>query len=207
MVVSHMIFYTILLFAFFTSLLSAQWKNGDIIFSQTKGSQAAAVTMATNSVWTHTAIIYIKNDVPMVLEAVQPVQVISLESYLKRAGSLTKHSFKRLKNTTFDETTLSNSLKWAKKHIGKDYDGKFQWSDSTLYCSELVWKIYNECAKIKLCKVKQIKDYNLEHPKVKNLIIKRFGSLDRLNKEEKMVAPSDIYNSRLLIEFHPFETK
>jgi len=183
-----MTFYLILFFISFSSLLSAQWQNGDIIFTKTTGTQAIAVEAATDSAWTHTAVIYLKDGVPMVFEAVQPVQVITLKSYLKRGGSLSKHTFKRLKNAeAFDEEALEKSLKWAKKHIGKNYDGRFQWSDTTLYCSELVWKIYNECADIELCKVKQVKDYNLEHPKVRNLIVKRFGSIDRLNKEEKLV--------------------
>ena len=100
---------------------------------------------------------------------------------------------------------MAKALKWAQKHVGKNYDGKFQWSDQRLYCSELVWKIYKECTDIELCKVKQVKDYNLDHPKVKKLIEQRFGSANRLNKEEKLVAPSDIFNSKLLVEFHPFK--
>lgn len=190
------------------STLAAQWKNGDIIFSKTKGTQAIAVEAATKSPWTHTAVIYLKDGKPMVLEAVQPVQIITLEAYLKRGGSLAKHEFKRVKDHSgFDQPTLAKSLTWAKKHVGKDYDGRFQWSDNTLYCSELVWKIYKEAADIELCPVKKVKDYNLEHPKVKALIEARFGSVNRLNKEEKVVAPSDIYNSKLLVEFHPFKKK
>ena len=201
-----MLRYFTLLLITLTPSLSAQWKNGDIIFSKTKGTQAIAVEAATNSAWTHTAVIYLKGSTPMVFEAVQPVQIITLEAYLKRSGSLAKHKFKRLKDPTlFDDATLTKALAWAKKHVGKNYDGKFQWSDNTLYCSELVWKIYKECADIELCKVNQVKDYNLEHPKVKSLIKARFGSVNRLNKEEKVVAPSDIYESKFLEEFHPFK--
>lgn len=188
------------------STLTAQWKNGDIIFSKTKGTQAIAVEAATKSPWTHTAIIYLQNNKPMVFEAVQPVQIITLDAYLKRGGGDSKHEFKRLKeHPGFDKATLAKSLTWVKKHVGKDYDGRFQWSDNTLYCSELVWKIYKEVADIELCPVKTVKDYNLEHPKVKALIEARFGSVNRLNKEEKVVAPSDIYDSELLVEFHPFK--
>jgi len=200
--------YITLLFVLLGSSLSAQWKNGDLIFSKTTGSQAIAVKAATNSPWTHTAVIYLREDIPMVLEAVQPIQIITLESYLKRGGKTATHEFKRLKDySDFGDNTLSKALAWAKKHVGKDYDGKFQWSDNTLYCSELVWKIYKHSTGIELCKVKQVKDYNLEHPRVKKLITKRYGSIDHLNKEEKIVAPSDIYHSDLLVEFHPFKEK
>ncbi|MGJ8658003.1 MAG: YiiX/YebB-like N1pC/P60 family cysteine hydrolase [Akkermansiaceae bacterium] len=186
------------------STLSAQWQNGDIIFTKTSGRQAIAVEAATESPWTHTAVIFINEGKPMVLEAVQPVQIISLEDYFKRSGAKSTHSFKRLKDTsTLNKDIFTRASAWAKKHVGKNYDGRFQWSDQTLYCSELVWKVYHECAGIELCRVKKVKEYNLEHPKVKQLITERFGSVNRLNLEEKIVAPSDIYDSELLVEFQP----
>lgn len=190
------------------STLSAQWQNGDIIFTKTSGRQAIAVLAATESPWTHTAVIFIDKGKPMVLEAVQPVQIISLKAYLSRSGPQSNHRFKRLKDqTALKKDPLKQAAVWARKHVGKNYDGRFQWSDKTFYCSELVWKVYHQCAAIELCKVKKVKDYNLEHPKVKQLIKERFGSVNRLNLEEKIVAPSDIYDSKLLVEFHPFKKK
>jgi uncharacterized protein YycO len=188
------------------STLSAQWQDGDIIFTKTEGRQAIAVEAATASPWTHTAVIFLDQGKPMVLEAVQPVQIISLDAYMRRSGGKSVHEFKRLKDTSaIKPEALKLASAWAKKHVGKNYDGRFQWSDTTLYCSELVWKVFHECAGIELCDVKKVKDYNLEHPKVKQLIIKRFGSVNKLDLEEKIVAPSDIYDSELLVEFHPFK--
>ncbi len=144
----------------------------------------------------------------MVLEAVQPVQVISLKAYLSRGGSKSNHSFKRLKDSSsLKSDMMEKAEQWAKKNVGKNYDGRFQWSDKTFYCSELVWKVYHQCTDIKLCKIKKVKDYNLKHPKVAQMIKERFGSVSRLNLEEKIVAPSDIYDSELLVEFHPFKQK
>jgi len=144
----------------------------------------------------------------MVLEAIQPIQIISLENYIKRGGPKAVHCFKRLKAPSLIKNNgLSRAAEWAKKHVGKDYDGRFQWSDQTLYCSELVWKIYHQCADLMLCPIRRVKDYNLQHPKVKKLIQDRFGSINKLNLEEKVIAPSDIYDSKLLIEFHPLEKK
>ncbi len=110
-----MIYRISLLFLALITTLNAQWKNGDIIFSKTKGTQAIAVEAATKSPWTHTAVIYLKDGKPMVLEAVQPVQIITLDAYLKRGGSLAKHEFKRIKDHPgFDEATLAKSLIWEK---------------------------------------------------------------------------------------------
>jgi len=197
--------------AIFISLASpllAKFENGDLIFTKTKGRQAIAVEAATKSAWTHTAVIFLQNDTPMVLEAVQPVQIISLASYLKRGGPEAKHSFKRMKNPELlSPDFLVNAANWIRPHIGRDYDGRFQWSDQALYCSELVWKIYKHGSNIELCEIKKVKDYNLIHPKVKRLIIERFGSISRLNLEEKVVAPSDLYQSELLVEFYPLKVK
>ncbi|MEZ7956570.1 MAG: YiiX/YebB-like N1pC/P60 family cysteine hydrolase [Rubritalea sp.] len=190
------------------STLSAQWQDGDIIFTKTSGRQAIAVLAATDSPWTHTAVIFMTEGKPMVLEAVQPVQIISLDAYLSRSEPKANHRFKRLKDSSaLNSGVLERATLWAKKHVGKNYDGRFQWSDNSLYCSELVWKVYHKCADIELCKVKKVKDYNLDHPKVKQLIKERFGSVTRLNLEEKIVAPSDIFDSELLVEFYPFKDK
>ncbi len=90
---------------------------------------------------------------------------------------------------------------WAGKHLGKkNYDGRFQWSDKTMYCSELAYKIYSEAAGIELCDIKQVKDYDLSYPKVKALIKSRFGSVNLFKQDEKIVAPSDIADSELLEE-------
>jgi hypothetical protein len=37
------------------------------------------------------------------------------------------------------------------KYLGKNYDIYFGWSDSLIYCSELVWKVYKDAWDIELC--------------------------------------------------------
>ena len=182
-------------------------ETGDIIFTSSRGAgQVEAVKAATNSKWTHTAVIIIVKGNPMVLEAVQPVQFITLKSYLDRGGKDRFHMVKRLKDRSkLTPEAVVKADTWAKKHLGNDYDGRFQWSDKTLYCSELVWKIYNEATDIQLCKIRQVKDYNLKHPTVQELIKIRYGSIDKLNLEEQIVAPSDIFQSDLLKTIQPIE--
>jgi len=183
---------------------SPRLETGDIIFTSGKGGQAEAVKAATNSAWTHTGIIVIENGKPMVLEAVQPVQFISLDSYLARGGGKYTHVYKRLKDRSkLTPEAQQKAMLWAKKHLGGNYDGRFLWSDNNLYCSELVWKIYQVSTGIELCAVRRVKDYQLQHPTVQALIKARFGSVDRLKLDEKVVAPSDVFHSPLLIEIKP----
>jgi len=88
---------------------------------------------------------------------------------------------------------------WAEAQIGKNYDAKFLWDDDNLYCSELVWKIYQH-AGIELCQPRRFSDYHLDDPKVKKVIEERYGAVEKLPKDEKVVAPSDLAGSPLLVE-------
>jgi hypothetical protein len=82
---------------------------------------------------------------------------------------------------------------YAKKQLGKNYDSKFQWSDNKMYCSELVWKIYKEIG-VELCEVKQFSDYDLDNSLAVSAINKRYKN-SNFNLSEKVVAPSDLFNS------------
>jgi len=185
------------------NLISAEWKNGDIILQQTPGQQAKAVQIATNSEWTHVGVVFITNGKPVVFEAVQPVQVITLKEYINRSLN-GKYKVMRLKDTnSITEQSVKKAITWAKSQVGKNYDGRFQWSDKTLYCSELVWKLFKTSNDIELCTPKRVRDYNIKHPTVKKLIRQRFGSIKQLNLDELIVAPSDIAESELLITVDP----
>lgn len=193
-----------LIIALLTSLSTlAAWQNGDIILQQTPGHQAKAVQLATNSPWTHVGVVFLTKDGPQVLEAVQPVQIVPVKKFIKRSYK-GKYQVMRLKNnTSMTLNSLNKADKWAKAQIGKNYDGRFQWSDQTLYCSELVWKIFKVAGNIELCPIKKVGDYNLKNPTVKALIKQRFGSITRLNLNEPIVAPSDIAASTLLTIVDP----
>ncbi len=200
----------LLFFILFAPLpLTAQFQDGDIVFTKAplsdKSIMKQAIRAATGTEWTHVGVIYLRNGKPMVLEAVQPIQLIPLTRYLARKGT---HVFKRLKDTSkINSNSTSKAMTFARRHLKGKYDGKFQWSNSRLYCSELVWKIYYYSAGIKLCKIRRYKSYNLAHPFVKKLIIAKYGSMKRINLNEKVVAPSDIYASSLLKEIHPLAKK
>jgi len=95
---------------------------------------------------------------------------------------------------------LTKALTWRRAQLGKDYDLLFQWDDETLYCSELVWKIYEEAAGVKLCKTKTFQSYFLDKPEVRKVIQKRYGEAANLPAKEPVVAPSDLAASPLLAE-------
>ncbi len=172
-------------------------REGDVVFSSSKEGQGNAVIIATRSPYSHCGIVFQHEGKMMVLEAVQPVGVVSLQTFMARSDAGTFMA-RRLKTPIAQEKYQAARV-WAMGQIGKNYDGRFLWDDKNLYCSELVWKVYQH-AGVELCKPRFFKDYALDHPEVRALIRERFGSEQAMPKNERIVAPSDLATSELLEE-------
>ena len=172
-------------------------REGDIVFTGSPAGQGAAITAATGSPLTHCGVVFRRDGALMVLEAVQPVRVVPLVVFM-RGGSPDRFTVRRLKRMP-ESADLDKARAWATKQVGRNYDSRFEWGDERLYCSELVWKLFDQ-AGVELCPLRKIGDYNLSHPTVRRLIESRYGSIDRLPKDAKIVAPSDLAGSPLLGE-------
>ncbi len=172
-------------------------QDGDIVFSGCTEGQGTAISAATGSPITHCGIVFKKEGRWMVFEAVQPVSVTTFENFIGRVKKGT-FAVRRLK-TAAEPESYQKASKWAAAQIGHDYDVLFGWEDKKLYCSELVWKFYQQ-AGIELCPLRKFRDYDLQHPAVKKMIEQRYGSVEKLPMDERIVAPSDILGSKLLVE-------
>jgi len=171
--------------------------DGDLIFQTSESKQCEAVRIATNSKFSHCGIIFFVNGGQFVLEAVQPVKITPLEEWISH-GKEHKYVVKRLRNsdTILTETTLDKMKTNGKELLGKEYDAYFEWTDNRIYCSELIWKIYKNGAGIELSKLKHLKDFNLTDERVQKILKERYGN--DIPLEEKVVAPSDLFDSGLL---------
>lgn len=174
-----------------------QLREGDIVFSSSVRGQGEAIIAATGSRHTHCGIVVRHEGRLMVLEAVQPVGITTLEAFISRSRPGTFLAMRA--NTAPAPESYRKALDWAVKQIGRDYDPRFSWGDRNLYCSELVWKIYQK-AGIRLCEPRRFRDYDLDQPAVRKIIQQRFGGMHRVPLDEKAVAPSDIAASGLLSE-------
>lgn len=173
-------------------------RTGDIVFQELGGEQGQAVRAATGSRFTHCGVVFEQDGKLYVLEAIQPVSVVSLDAFRRRSKLF--HA-RRLKDpSALNVPNLQKALRWGRQQLGKDYDPLFQWDDDHLYCSELVWKIYRRAAGIELCEPKTFQTYFLDKPEVRRLIRKRYGNRANLPAREPVVAPSDLAASHLLIE-------
>lgn len=175
---------------------SGKYKDGDIIFQTSESKQCEAVRIATHSKFSHCGIIYDINGKWFVFEAVQPVKLTPLEDWIKH-GKNRKYVVKRLKNDSVLKPEVLQKMKqYSQQFDGKEYDAYFEWTDNRIYCSELVWKIYKNAAGIELSKLRELKDFNLTDPRVGKILKERYG--DDIPLEEKVVAPSDLADSKLL---------
>ena len=178
-------------------------RAGDVVFQTTAGEQAKAVQAATGSRYTHCGVVFEENGAFKVLEAVQPVKVSSFAEFKARSLPGT-FKVKRLKEPLSAEA-IEKGKAWGVKQVGLNYDPHFRWDDETLYCSELVWKVFKK-AGVELCTPRRFQDYELDAPEVKTVVEKRYGSKDKLPKDEPVVSPGDLADSPLLVDV-PAEEK
>lgn len=171
--------------------------EGDVIFQSGESDQCKAVKLATHSEYSHVGMITFIDQKPFVLEAVEPVRVTPLATWINH-GIGGKYTVMRLKNRPEEikANEIDSAKAIAKKMLGVHYDIYFNWSDNQLYCSELVWKVYQRAYGVELCPLRKMKDFDLTSPQVKTIMKQRYGT--NLPLEEKVVAPSDLSNSELL---------
>lgn len=174
-----------------------QFQEGDIVFQGNAGPQSDAVRAATDSPFTHCGVVFNHDGKWMVMEAIEPIQVTPMKNFIARSLPHTFYAM-RLKQKP-NAAAMRKARAWATKQAGLPYDLQFQWGDEALYCSEFVWKLY-DAAGIQLCKTRKFRSYDLEEPVVRQIIEQRYGGIDRLPLDEKVVAPGDLADSPLLAE-------
>lgn len=172
-------------------------QNGDIIFQTSLSSQSSAVQEATHSPYSHMGIVIMRNNEAYVLEAVKTVRYTPLDNWIKR-GKKQQFVIKRLRNTKSISTqqALEELYQQVNSFINKPYDLAFEWSDSHIYCSELVWKIYDRAWHIQLAPLQTIADYDLTGREAQKKLKERYG--DQIPLSELTISPAAIFNSSLL---------
>ena len=176
-------------------------RNGDIVFQTSRSSQSLAIQLATKSPYSHMGIVYIRGGEPLVFEAVQPVKLTPLRTWIER-GERAHFVAKRLRDADARLTpeTLQKMVAAGEQLTGKDYDLYFEWSDDRIYCSELVWKVFERGAGIRLGQQQTMGDFDLSHPAVQAKVKERYG--ERVPLHEAVVSPAAIFDATNLITVH-----
>ena len=174
----------------------APLRSGDVIFQTSMSPQCHAVRLATHSQFSHCGMIWKVGNEDYVLEAVQPVRITPLDQWILH-GEGKKYVVRRLKNADklLTPQVLQKMEAEGKKMLGKSYDAYFEWSDESIYCSELIWKIYKRAAGVEVGKLQKMKEFDLSSEPVKEIIRERYG--DNLPVNETVISPQSIYECNL----------
>lgn len=177
-------------------MLDTSLHNGDIIFHSSTSQQSSAIQLATHSKYSHCGLIFNDAGKWMVYEAVQPVKKTPLKEFVDR-GIDHHYIIKRVKDAKYENDSVEALVKAAAtKRLGKNYDLYFNWDEDRIYCSELVWKSWNDAAGIELGARRPLKDFDLTSPIVKKKLAERYG--DSIPSDVLMISPGDIADSPLL---------
>ena len=173
-------------------------RDGDIIFHTSNSAQSVAVQRATGSPYSHMGLVLFRDNRPYVFEAAATVRYTPLDKWIAQ-GKSGHFVAKRLRDapSVLTPAAVKQLHRTANNFAGRPYDLTFEWSDGRIYCSELVWKVYERALGIRIGELQQIKDFNLNDPTVKAKLRERYG--DRIPLQEPVISPAAIFNSPLLI--------
>ena len=178
--------------------LAEQLRDGDIIFQTLRSELSIPIQKATHSPYSHMGIVFFRNGSPHVYEAIKTGQYTPLRKWVDR-GEGSHYVVKRLREA--DRILTSQAVKKLRqagaKFQGKPYDSFFEWSDNRIYCSELVWKIYDRGFGIRVGKLQKVRDLDLSDPIVKTRMKERYGN--KVPMDETVISPDEMFSSDLLV--------
>jgi hypothetical protein len=172
-------------------------ENGDLIFQISTSAQSQAVREVTGSPYGHMGIVYLDAGRPLVFEASATVKTTPLDAWIER-GERNHVVVKRLRDAPalLTPAALQRMLEVGGELRGKPYDSCFAWSDTAIYCSELVWKIYDRALGIQIGDLEHMADFDLDTPSVRQIMAKRPEC--GFAPEETVISPVAMFESELL---------
>ena len=181
-----------------TAQIAPQLRDGDLIFHTSQSAQSRAIQLATHSSYSHCGIVYKEAGNWQVFEAVQPVKRTPLADWVAR-GQGGHFVTKRLRDAkaVLTPTALARLKAAGQPMLGHNYDLYFGWSDDRIYCSELIWKVYERGLGRRLGQLQHLRDFDLSNPAVQAKLRERYGNSLPLN--ETVISPVSIYNSPELV--------
>ncbi|MFD1872564.1 YiiX family permuted papain-like enzyme [Hymenobacter bucti] len=181
-----------------TAPLAATLHEGDLIFHTSQSAQSQAIQLATHSPYSHCGLLYKTNGEWQVFEAVQPVKLTPLTRWVAR-GQGQHFVVKRLRDaqTALTPAALGRLRAAGQPMLGHKYDLAFEWSDERIYCSKLIWKVYDRGLHRQLGKLQQLRDFDLSHPAVRAKLRERYGA--QLPLSEPVISPASIFSSPELV--------
>ena len=178
--------------------ISLQLREGDLIFHTSRSVQSQAIQLATHSTYSHCGMLLRQGGEWQVLEAVEPVRLTPLEQWVSR-GRGSHFVVKRLRDAdqVLTPATLRRLRRMGLQYQGRPYDLYFGWSDERIYCSELLWKIYQQTTGREIGKLQRLREFDLSHPAVQAKLRERY--VKQIPLDEKVISPVQMLKSPELV--------
>jgi hypothetical protein len=193
------VFVISLIFSFKVSATSRnvqpKFQDGDIVLQTSQSYQSQAIQLATHSKWSHVGIIFYKGTTPYVYEARGPVGFRSLKAFVS-SGVGGKYLVRRLKQG-LSAGDLNRLYLEGQKFLSKPYDIYFEWTSDRIYCSELVWKMYQSALGVSIGALQNLGDFDLSSPEVKKILAERYGT--SVPYGELVISPEAIATDTLAL--------
>jgi len=173
-------------------------QDGDVIFQTSRSSQSRAIQRATHSTYSHMGIILYRGGRAFVFEAVATVRYTPLAEWIDR-GSGGHYVVTRLRDAenVLAPAGLAKVRRVAESFQTRPYDLTFEWSDKRLYCSELVWKIYDRAVGVQIGALQRLRDFDLSDAEVRARMQQRYGS--RVPLDEVVISPAAMFAATNLV--------
>ena len=134
---------------------------------------------------------------PFVFEAGGRVEYTPLEAWIA-SGSGGMYVVKRLRDAhaRWTPDALARMQNVLRGLEGLPYDALFGWSDQRMYCSELIWKVYDRVLHVQIGELQKLREFDLGDPEVERQLRERYG--DDVPYDEPVVSPAAMFASPLL---------
>lgn len=177
------------------SSVNSSLQEGDIIFQSSFSGES--IEKVTKSKFSHCGLVFLEGNQYYVLEAIQPISITPLQTWIDR-GIDKKYTVQRLKdrNALLNDSIVQLMKKIGRSYLNKPYDTAFLWSDDEIYCSELVWKVYQKGTGLQIGKLEKLKDFDLSSKELQPELETRWGN--EIPYNETVISPQSIYESDLL---------
>lgn len=133
-------------------------QEGDMIFqSLPHGDLVDTIEAVTNSPWSHCGLLVWRDGQWQVAEAIGQVRYTPLYSWLVR-GRRAAFATYRVRDLPVERTRAI--IPGVEKLLGRPYDFSYAPDDTDIYCSELIYKVYDRELGIKIGTWQKLGDLN-----------------------------------------------
>ncbi|MBX3276336.1 MAG: peptidase [Sandaracinaceae bacterium] len=171
----------------------ADVEPGDVVFQRSRSRQAQVIAEVTRSEWTHVGVVLERRGERVVLEAVSPVRWTPFETWRRRGVG--GRVLVRRPRAPLDTDALRRMSALGDAWVGRPYDARFEWGEARLYCSELVFLLFERGAGVRLVEPQRWADLSLG-PRARRLARQRLGRLP--DPDGLLVTPAALATSDAL---------